>query len=149
MRYGSAMTALQPGAAIVTASPDETAELAARLLRELPARRVLALHGDLGSGKTCFVQGLALALGITDYVTSPTFTIVREYAGPRPLVHIDLYRIRSPDELLNLGFEEYLEGPALLAIEWAERAGDLLPADTLHLTFTVEPAPERRRITLA
>lgn len=139
------------GSTVTSDSPEETEALAGQVLRDFPERRILALHGDLGAGKTCFVRSLARQIGVTDSVTSPTFTIVREYAGARPLVHIDLYRIQSPDELLAMGFEDYLDSPALLAIEWADRAGDLLPPDdrTLHLTFTVEPGRERRRIHLS
>lgn len=139
---------LRPGTTVITTSPEDTIELAARLVHDLPERRILALHGELGAGKTCFVQGLALALGITDYVTSPTFNIVREYSGPRALIHVDLYRIQSPDELLVIGFEEYLDSNAVVAIEWAERAGDLLPDATLHLHVSVEPGRERRRIVI-
>lgn len=137
------------GSSQVTASPEETLDAAAAVLAAFPQARVLALHGDLGAGKTCFVRGLATAMGIREAITSPTFTLVREYAGPRPLVHIDLYRIASPDELLVIGFEDYLDSGALVVIEWAERAGDLLPPDALHLTFRVEPGEERRRITIA
>ena len=139
---------LGPGTTILTASPGETAQLAARLLRECPQRRVLALHGDLGSGKTCFVRGLARALGCNESVTSPTFTIMREYPGTIRLIHGDLYRIQSPDELLAIGFEDWFAPDAYVALEWAERAGDLLPADALHLRFEVEGTSDRRRISL-
>jgi tRNA threonylcarbamoyladenosine biosynthesis protein TsaE len=133
---------------LVSHSPEETRRLAGDLLPHLPGRAVLALHGDLGSGKTCFVQGLALALGIRRAVTSPTFALIREYRGRRMLVHIDLYRIRSPDEALDLGMEEYLEADAVVAVEWAERAADLLPEDTIHLSFAACPALEERTVTI-
>ena len=133
---------------VVSHSPEETRRLAGLLLARLPGRAVLALHGDLGGGKTCFVQGLALALGIRRAVTSPTFALIREYRGPRTLVHIDLYRIRSSDEALQLGMEEYLEADAVVAVEWAERAADLLPGDTIDLFFAARPAPEERAITI-
>lgn len=133
---------------MVTSGPDETRAVAARLLPRLPARALLALHGNLGSGKTCFVQGLARALGVRRPVTSPTFTMIHEYQGHRPLVHIDLYRVRSPDEVLMLGFEEYLERDGIVVVEWAERAGDLLPASTLHIGLEVAAGEDRRRITL-
>lgn len=129
-------------------SPGNTHALAADLLRDLPARAVLALHGDLGSGKTCFVQGLAAALGVESPVTSPTFTIVNEYRGRLPLFHIDLYRLGGPEEALAFGIEEYFEGAGITAIEWAERAGDVLPDDALHIDFTVLSAPQARLIRI-
>ncbi len=123
------------GTEFETRTPEETWAVAAQIAARLPIRVVLALHGELGAGKTCFVQGLARALGITRPITSPTFTLVQEYRASRRLVHIDLYRIGSPDELLHLGFEDYLQEDGVVAIEWAERAGDLLPPDTHHLYF--------------
>ena len=129
-------------------SPAATAAVAERVLARLPGRAVLALHGELGSGKTCFVQGLAVALGLRAIVTSPTFTLVHEYRGARPLVHIDLYRIRDADDALQLGFEEYLAGEGLCAVEWPERAEALLPPDTVHLLFEVLAESDRRRITI-
>ena len=129
-------------------SPAATAALAERVLARLRGRAVLALHGELGSGKTCFVQGLAAALGLSAMATSPTFTLVHEYRGARPLVHIDLYRIRDADDALQLGFEDYLAGEGVCAVEWPERAADLFPPDTVHLFFEVLPEPDRRRITI-
>lgn len=149
MKSTNSQQPLKRGFSRVTTSPEETLDLAAAFLTAFPLAHVLALHGDLGAGKTCFVRGLASAMGIREAITSPTFTLVREYAGTRRLVHIDLYRIASPDELLVIGFEDYLDSDALVVIEWAERAGDLLPLDALHLTFRVEPGEERRRITLS
>ena len=127
-------------------SPEETRELARQVLAQLPARAVLALHGELGSGKTCFVQGLAAALGVRQPVTSPTFIMINEYPGARPLHHIDLYRLRNPDEALSLGFEEYLEADGITAVEWAERAGDLIPASAVHIHFERAEDPEERTI---
>jgi tRNA threonylcarbamoyladenosine biosynthesis protein TsaE len=145
----TARAALAIGDTRTSRSPEATMRLAETVLAAFPERRVFALHGDLGTGKTCFVRGLARALGITGTVTSPTFTIVRQYDGRRRLVHADLYRLQSPDELLAIGFEELLETPGITAIEWAERAGELLPADALHLTFELDPATAHRRISLA
>lgn len=108
----------------------------------------MALSGDLGSGKTCFVQGLATALGITRPVTSPTFTLVHEYQGTRPLVHVDLYRLHDSREALMLGMEEYLETEGVVAVEWAERAADIFPPDTLYLDFRILPDSHSRRITI-
>ena len=134
---------------IVTRSPDETRAAAARLLAELPDRRVYALHGDLGSGKTCFVQGLALALGIRQIVTSPTFTIMNEYRGSRTLYHMDLYRINSPEEALSLGIEDYLSAEGIVAIEWAERSDGVFPAETVDVKFEPTTIQDERRITVS
>ena len=133
----------------ITSSPLETQELAARILAELPDRAVLALHGDLGSGKTCFVQGLARALGIHRMVTSPTFTIVNEYrTGTRPLYHVDLYRLAPGRDLDMLGLDEYLDAAGITVIEWAERAVGWLPAHTFHIRFEVLTGEDRRRIVV-
>jgi len=126
----------------------DTHKLARHLLKQLPAKAVLALHGDLGGGKTCFVQGLAAALEIDRPVTSPTFTLVHEYRGSRPLVHVDLYRIRGPEDALMLGLEEYFESEGITAVEWAERALDLFPPDTVHLYFETIGDEHTRRITI-
>lgn len=123
-------------------------EMAVALLTAFPDLHVLALHGDLGSGKTCFVSGLAAALGIREPITSPTYTLVREYEGSRALVHIDLYRLASPDAVLALGFDELLQRDAVIAIEWAERAHVLLPANTLHLHLRAGDTDACRVLTL-
>ncbi|HAS82500.1 MAG TPA: tRNA (adenosine(37)-N6)-threonylcarbamoyltransferase complex ATPase subunit type 1 TsaE [Verrucomicrobia bacterium] len=126
----------------------DTALIAARLVPRLHPGSVLALYGDLGSGKTCFVRGLAAALKITVPVTSPTYTLIHEYASTPPLYHMDLYRLSHPDALDELGLEEYFERDGITVIEWAERAEHLLPARTLRLTFEVVKYPEKRIITL-
>ncbi len=134
----------------VSHSPAETRDIARRLVASLPRRgTVIALHGDLGSGKTCFVDGLAKAMGHDRPVTSPTFIIINEYRGQYPLYHIDLYRLDDPDQVLALGLEEYFERAGITAIEWAERAGDLLPAETIHVHIDpIPPAPGDRCIRI-
>ena len=127
-----------------TNSPEETWALAARLADELIPGTVMALHGDLGAGKTCFVQGLAAALGIDEPITSPTYTLIGEYEGRLPLHHIDLYRISGPEEVLGLGIEEYFDANGITAIEWAERADGLLPPDLLHIQITTDEETEKR-----
>lgn len=98
---------------------------------------VLALNGDLGAGKTHFVKGLAQGLGASSDVTSPTFTLVHEYLGGRcPLFHFDLYRLESEDDLLRIGFDDYLESEGVLAIEWASKFPALLPPATRWLQFS-------------
>ena len=123
---------------VQTNSPEETWELAAGLAAELGAGTVIALHGDLGAGKTCFIQGLAAALGIDEPITSPTYTLIGEYEGRLPLHHIDLYRLSGPVEALGLGLEEYFDVNGITAIEWAERAEGLLPPDLLHVRIEAD-----------
>ena len=137
-----------PKRTIVTHSPEETRRLAADLLRELKPGAVLALHGDLGAGKTCFVQGLAAELGVQQAVSSPTFTLIHEYECTPPLYHADLYRIRDADDAFGLGLEEYFHGDGITVIEWAERAAELLPPNTWHLTFEVGRDLTERIITI-
>ena len=133
---------------LISRSPEETRAIARRVAASCGRRAVLALHGELGSGKTCFVQGIAQALGICRPVTSPTFTIISEYAGSKRLFHIDLYRLGSEDELLTLGIDEYFESDGITAIEWAERAGRLLPPGCLHAYFEPLPDADSRRIVI-
>ena len=123
---------------VETNSPEETWALASELAGEMPAGTVIALHGDLGTGKTCFIQGLAAALGIDDPITSPTYTLISEYEGRLPLHHIDLYRLSGPVEALGLGLEEYFDADGITAIEWAERAEGLLPSDPLHIRIKAD-----------
>ncbi len=132
----------------ISHSPEETWEIARGIVEKTSGRTVIALHGELGSGKTCFVKGVALALGIEVPIVSPTFTIVREYRGKRPLHHVDLYRLNTPDEVLALGFEEYLQAEGITAVEWAERAGDLIPHDSIRINFEALPEADERAITV-
>jgi len=133
---------------VISNSVKDTHKLARHLLKQLPESQVLALHGDLGSGKTCFVQGLAVALKVNRPVTSPTFTLVHEYAGIRPLVHVDLYRLRDSLDALMLGLEEYFESAGITAIEWADRAADIFPPLTIHISFEAMAESHSRRITI-
>lgn len=112
---------------VLTHSPAETEHAGEALAAKLTAGTVLALRGGLGAGKTAFTRGLARGLGYSGQVTSPTFTIVNEYEGGRlPLFHFDLYRLSSPDELLDIGWEDYLDRGGVCAVEWSERATELL-----------------------
>lgn len=138
-----------PVCEVISRSPDETRRAAMDLVASLPSRAVLALHGDLGSGKTCFTQGIAEFLGVRQPVTSPTFTIVSEYKGTKTwLFHIDLYRLASSRETDGIGFEEYIESEGITVIEWAERASDSLPSGTIHIWFEVMPGEDTRRIRI-
>ena len=127
----------------------ETWRLAAHVADLLPQGGVVTLSGDLGAGKTTFVQGIARALGIPRPVTSPTFTLVGDYAGSGGrLIHMDLSRMTGPDDLLTIGFPEYLESGAIVAIEWPERAGDLIPPDAVHVELSILPDRTSRRILI-
>lgn len=127
-------------AGLVTASAEETRAHAARLASALPPGSVLALHGDLGAGKTTFVQGLARGLGITEPVTSPTFAILMLHRGAgRVLAHVDAYRIRGARALEELMIDDFLVSPWWAAIEWPDHVADWLPPDTLHLELGHTP----------
>lgn len=115
---------------------EATQRLAARLGPYLRAGDVVALYGDLGAGKTCFVQGLAVGMGIHEHVTSPTFILVRTHRGTPALCHADAYRLQSPEELEDLGLEDLL-AEAVLAIEWAEKIREALPADRIEVSFRI------------
>ena len=115
-----------------THSAAETEALGERLAARLTGGEVIAYTGDLGAGKTAFTRGLARGLGITDRVTSPTFTIVNEYEGGRlPLFHFDMYRLSSSDELYDIGWEDYLDRGGVCAVEWSEIVSDALEENEL------------------
>ena len=114
-------------------SPEETRILGASLAPSLLPGDVVSLNGDLGAGKTCFVQGLAGALEVRGRVTSPTFTLVHEYNGRYPIVHLDVYRLNYFQEVLDLGFEELLDPGAILVVEWGEAVAPLLPNRYLEI----------------
>lgn len=129
-----------------TESAVDTAAFGARLGELLKPGMVLLLYGDLGAGKTCFAGGIIRALGVDEHVTSPTFTLVNEYDGTLPVAHFDLYRLDDPEELFDIGFEEYLDGRWVVLIEWPERAGGYLPANYLKIAIT--GTGDERQITL-
>jgi tRNA threonylcarbamoyladenosine biosynthesis protein TsaE len=132
-----------------TRSLEETLEFGQRLGRKLQRGDVVALFGELGAGKTALVKGIARGLGITDEVTSPTFTLIHEYGGGRvPLFHIDLYRLDSLEQALAIGIEEYLDAPGVTAIEWSEKIDKLLPATATRIRITALD-DNRRHIEVA
>ena len=116
-------------------SAEDTARIAAELAKSLKGGEFIAMYGELGAGKTAFVQGLARALGIDRPVTSPTFTIVNEYEGRLPLYHFDVYRIADPDEMYEIGYEEYLDAVGVCVVEWAELIEELFPDEYIKLTI--------------
>jgi tRNA threonylcarbamoyladenosine biosynthesis protein TsaE len=125
-------------AVFLSSSPAETIAYGRRLAADARPGDVWALSGDLGAGKTHFVQGVAAGLGIAATVTSPTFNLLHEYEGGRlPLFHFDFYRLRTAAEALALGLDEYLAAGGLTIIEWAGKFPELLPAATVRLDFAV------------
>jgi tRNA threonylcarbamoyladenosine biosynthesis protein TsaE len=118
---------------IVSRSPEETEAAGERLGRTLDAGDVVALTGELGTGKTCFVQGLVRGLGVTRHATSPTFVLVNEYHGRTPVHHVDAYRTMGLTELMDLGLPELFDEGGVTVIEWADKLGPLLPARTIHV----------------
>ena len=130
-----------------TASPEETIALARQIGARLRPGDILAYRGDLGAGKTTFTRGIALGMGLDDLVTSPTFALVNAYGDPPRLIHFDMYRIDSADELETTGWYDYPQQDCVFAVEWSENIADALPADALRLTLT-RTGDESRRITL-
>jgi len=134
---------------IKTHSTDETRQLGQKIGTLIKQPLIIALIGDLGSGKTAFVQGLAKGLEVPDgyYITSPTFTLINEYPGRLSLVHVDLYRLESIDDLEDLGLDELLYGQAVIAIEWAEKLTGRQPREQLLVTMEIID-DECRKLTL-
>jgi tRNA threonylcarbamoyladenosine biosynthesis protein TsaE len=126
-----------------SAGPDQTRALGEAIGSIARLGDVLALAGDLGAGKTTFVRGLARSLGVTDDVTSPTFVLMKQYQGRLPLVHVDLYRMNRVQELLDLGFDELLDGSAIVVIEWGDMVEDLLPPDHIEVRLMIGESSER------
>ena len=116
-------------------SYDDTQVIAKEIADTLKGGEFIAMYGDLGAGKTAFVQGLAKALGITNHVTSPTFTIVNEYEGRLPLYHFDVYRIADPDEMYEIGYDDYIDSDGVCVVEWAELIEELFPDKYYKLTI--------------
>ena len=131
-------------------SYEDTARIAAEFAAALKGGEFIAMYGDLGAGKTAFVQGLAKALGITRHVTSPTFTIVNEYEGRLPLYHFDVYRIASPDEMYEIGYEDYIKSDGVCVVEWAELIEELFPEDYIKLSIRKDDTkgPNYRKIII-
>ena len=131
----------------ITHSPEETERVGAALGRVIPAGTVIAYEGDLGAGKTAFTRGLARGLGCAEQVTSPTYTIVNEYLSGRcPLFHFDMYRLRSADDLWDIGWEDYLDRNGVCAVEWSENVRDALEDPVIVRIEKL--GDETRRVTM-
>lgn len=136
---------------IETYSAEETFEAGQELAKQAKANEVYALLGDLGVGKTVFTQGFAEGLGITEPVSSPTFTIVSEYdEGRLPFYHFDVYRICDPEEMYEVGFDDYIESGGVCLIEWANLIGDLLPENitVISIEKDLKKGFDYRKITV-
>lgn len=135
-----------------TLSPEETLEVGKELGKASVAGQVYALVGDLGVGKTVFTKGFAEGLGIEEAVNSPTFTILQIYdEGRIPLYHFDVYRIEEPEEMEEIGFDEYVEGDGVCLIEWAGRIADILPENIIVIRIEKDLGKglDYRKITVA
>ena len=127
----------------VTHGPEETEALGEKLAQRLRPGDVIAFYGDLGAGKTAFTRGLARGLGVTEPVTSPTYTIVNEYlSGRLPLFHFDMYRLGSAEELFDIGWEDYLERGGVCAVEWSENVEEALAG---AITVTIRRLDDSQR----
>ncbi len=134
---------------VVTHNASETFELGKKFASSLKRNDVVALYGELGSGKTQFAKGVCLGLGIHDHVTSPTFTIVNEYTeGKFPVYHFDFYRLRSLDELKEVGFEEYLFGDGVCLLEWAGVVEPALPKNRYNVNLELADDRNERIIQI-
>jgi len=133
-----------------TFSVEETVELGISLGKLLRAGDVVCIAGDLGTGKTALTSGIARAMGIDGYITSPTFTIVNEYRAAMPLFHFDVYRISDPEEMFEVGFEEYMEGGGVVVIEWADMIKDILPENHIWIDIRkdVKESKDKRIIKI-
>ena len=131
-------------AVFFTKNETETEALGARLAQSLNGGAVIAMYGDLGAGKTAFVRGMARGLGLDCRVSSPTFTIVNEYLGERELIHFDMYRLSSADELFDIGWEDYISRGAICAVEWSENVEDAFYGDEIKVTIEKLSDSERK-----
>lgn len=132
-------------------TPEDTFTIGRKLAENVRPGEIYTLNGDLGVGKTVFTKGLAAGLGITEAVTSPTFTILQEYdSGRLPLYHFDVYRIGDPEEMEEIGYEDYFFGQGICLIEWAELIEELIPEEaiTVYIEKDLEKGLDYRRIRI-
>lgn len=132
-----------------SANEQETEAIGQALVGRLAPGTVIAFTGDLGAGKTAFVRGMARGLGISQRVTSPTFTIVNEYEGGRlPLFHFDMYRLSGADDLFDIGWEDFLRRGGICAVEWSENIRDALEPDTIYVDIRRGETENQRVLTI-
>ena len=129
---------------ILTHSELETEKAGENLAGKIADGTVVAMYGELGAGKTAFVRGMARGMGLDCRVNSPTFTIVNEYIGERTLLHFDMYRLGSADELWDIGWDDYLARGAVCAVEWSENVSDAFTGDEISVRFEKLSATDRR-----
>jgi tRNA threonylcarbamoyladenosine biosynthesis protein TsaE len=134
---------------LVTTEARATQALGEALAPIFRAGDVVSLTGDLGAGKTTMVQGIARALGVTDPVVSPTFTLVREYRGIMPIYHMDVYRLDRIQDVIDLGFDEMMDERALVLIEWGDAIQGLLPERHLQIKLSIPGDDDRRRVAIS
>ncbi|MBM7855357.1 tRNA threonylcarbamoyladenosine biosynthesis protein TsaE [Desulfohalotomaculum tongense] len=128
---------------IISKSPEDTRRLGKLLGQLAEPGDVFCLYGDLGAGKTSFSQGVAEGLGVNEYVTSPTFTLINEYQGHYPFYHMDVYRLSGAGDMADLGYEEYFYGNGVTLVEWADVVSEVLPEERLDLKIINRGEGER------
>lgn len=127
----------------------KTLELGQLVAKTLTSSSIIALIGELGSGKTQFTRGVGIGLGIPEeHITSPTFSLIQEYPAVLPLIHVDLYRLETHADVLSLGLGEYFQEPYIVIIEWADRMNHILPSDHLRLQFAHCEPQDTRLVTI-
>jgi tRNA threonylcarbamoyladenosine biosynthesis protein TsaE len=139
---------MRTGLALATSSPEETRAVGRSVAAFLGPRDVVSLTGDLGAGKTTFVQGAAEGLGVAEPVLSPTFTLVRRYRGSLPVYHLDVYRLERMQDVLDVGLEEILDEGAVVFIEWGDTIDPLLPPEQLQVVLTLPTEGDTRLLEL-
>lgn len=132
----------------LTLSAEETSKIGERLGKLVGIGNIICLSGDLGAGKTAFTKGIAKGLGVVDYVTSPTYTIINEYEGRLPLYHFDVYRLNDVEEMYELGYEEYFFGDGVVVLEWADIVKEIIPKERLWITILNSKGDDSREIIL-
>ena len=121
---------------IESLSAKRTQSIGKLLGEKLKPKDIICLYGDLGAGKTCLSKGIAAGLGVSENITSPTFTIIKEYKGRYPVYHIDVYRLSSSADMMDLGYEDYFDGDGVVIIEWADIIEDILPEERLDIQLS-------------
>jgi tRNA threonylcarbamoyladenosine biosynthesis protein TsaE len=135
-----------PHLTIISKNPTETIFIGKIIGEHLTSGDIVALIGELGTGKTCFTQGIARGIGVPEkyQITSPSFTLINEYRGRVSMYHFDLYRLKGPLDLVDVGYEEYISGNGISVIEWADKINNILPDKTVFISFTYVNETERK-----